>query len=255
MKIQGRVAVITGAGSGIGAAMARRFMREGARAVVVCDRDRAAAEAVAGEIGGLAIAADVADEAQTFALIRTSEEAFGSIDLFCANAGVTARGGVEVPDAQWHHLWQVNVMAHVHAARALVPAMLARGHGHLLFTASAAGLLSQFDAPYAVTKHATVAFAEWLSITHGGSGLGISCLCPGGVDTPLFQAESAQRRALMGEHLLGPDEVADAVVRGLEAGDFLILPHPEVKELWQRKAADHDRWLRGMRRFHQHAGG
>jgi len=255
MDIKGTVVVVTGGGSGTGAATARRFMKEGARAVVVSDRDRDAAAAVARQIGpgALAIHADVADGAETLALIGATEAAFGPIDLFCANAGITARGGVDLPDADWQRVWDVNVMAHVHAARALVPRMLARGTGHLLFTASAAGLLSQFDAPYAVTKQAAVALAEWLAIEHGDT-LDISCLCPGAVDTPLLRDESAQRQALMGEHLLGRDDVANAVVRGLAEGEFLILPHAEVREQWRRKSADAGRWLRGMRRLHQRAG-
>lgn len=255
MRLAGSVVVITGGGSGIGAAMARRFAKEGAAHVVVSDRDSASAHAVAEQIGGHARAADVFDASQTQALIAWTEQHFGPVDLFCANAGVTAHGGVDLADDQWQRLWQVNVMAHVHAARVLVPRMLERGRGHLLFTASAAGLLSQFDAPYAVTKHAAVAFAEWLSITHGDQGLGVSCLCPQGVDTPMLHAEDATRRELMSHGLLSPDAVADAVVHGLVAGDFLILPHPEVSEHMRRRADDHPRWLRSMRRLHTRANG
>ncbi len=253
MNIAGSVVVITGGGSGIGAAMARRFAKEGAAHVVVSDRDAAAAQAVAQEIGGHAVTADAAHEHQTRKLIDWTESHCGPIDLFCANAGVTARGGVELPDEQWQRLWQVNVLAHVHAARALVPRMLARGRGHLLFTASAAGLLSQFDAPYAVTKHAAVAFAEWLSITHGEQGLGVSCLCPQGVDTPMLQNEDGTRRELMSHGLLSAEAVADAVVHGLAGGDFFILPHPEVADYMRRRADDHPRWLRSMQRLHAQA--
>lgn len=255
MNVAGQVVVITGGGSGIGAALARRCALEGAARVVVSDRHAAAAEAVAREIGGLAIAADVADEAQTRALIDETEHRCGPIGLFCANAGVTAQGGVELPDADWQRLWQINVMAHVHAARMLVPRMLARGGGHLLFTASAAGLLSQFDAPYAVTKHAAVAHAEWLSITYGNQGLGVSCLCPLGVDTPMLQAEGDVRRALMSDGLLSADAVAQVVMQGLAAGDFLILPHPQVREFMRRRGQDHGRWLQAMRPFHAQAHG
>lgn len=253
MNIAGSVVVITGGGSGIGAAMARRFAKEGAAHVVVSDRDAAAAQAVAQEIGGHAVTADAAHEHQTRKLIDWTESHCGPIDLFCANAGVTARGGVELPDEQWQRLWQVNVLAHVHAARALVPRMLARGRGHLLFTASAAGLLSQFDAPYAVTKHAAVAFAEWLSITHGEQGLGVSCLCPQGVDTPMLQNEDGTRRELMSHGLLSAEAVADAVVHGLAGGDLFILPHPEVADYMRRRADDHPRWLRSMQRLHAQA--
>lgn len=254
MKMEGAVVVITGGGSGIGAAMARRFVAEGAAHVVVGDRDGDAASGVAAAIGAHARVVDVSDESQTRALIDWTESRFGPVDLFCANAGVTAHGGVELPDEQWKHVWQVNVMAHVHAARVLVPRMLERGSGHLLFTASAAGLLSQFDAPYAVSKHAAVALAEWLSITYGDSGLGVSCLCPMGVDTPMLQAEETIRRDLMAEGMLSPDAVADAVVRGLQKGDFLILPHESVAQYMRRRADDHPRWLAAMRRLHAQAG-
>jgi NAD(P)-dependent dehydrogenase (short-subunit alcohol dehydrogenase family) len=255
MNVAGRVVVITGAGSGIGAALARRCALDGAARVVVSDREAASAEALAREIGGLAIAADVAHEAQTRALIDEAERRCGPIGLFCANAGVTARGGVELPDAEWQRLWQINVMAHVHAARALVPRMLARGGGHLLFTASAAGLLSQFDAPYAVTKHAAVAHAEWLSITYGHRGLGVSCLCPLGVDTPMLQAEDGARRALLSQDLMSADAVAQVVMQGLAADDFLILPHPQVREFMRRRGQDHGRWLQAMRPLHAQADG
>ncbi|MEZ5664401.1 MAG: SDR family oxidoreductase [Burkholderiaceae bacterium] len=253
MKVAGSVVVITGGGSGIGAALARRCVAEGAAQVVVSDRDAAAADSVAQAIGALAIPADVAEEAQTLALIDAVERRCGPIDLFCANAGVSVQGGVEWPDADWQRLWQINVMAHVHAARALVPRMLARGRGHLLFTASAAGLLSQFDAPYAVTKHAAVAHAEWLSITYGDQGLGVSCLCPLGVDTPMLQAEEAVRRNLMSQDLMSADAVAQAVIDGLAAEAFLILPHPQVRDYMRRRGQDHERWLKAMRPFHAQA--
>jgi NAD(P)-dependent dehydrogenase (short-subunit alcohol dehydrogenase family) len=255
MNIAGAVVVITGGGSGIGAAMARRFAKEGARHVVVSDREEASAQAVAREIGGHAVPVDVAQEHQTRGLIDWVESHCGPIDLFCANAGITARGGVELPDEQWQRLWQVNLMAHVHAARVLVPRMTQRGRGHLLFTASAAGLLSQFDVAYAVTKHAAVALAEWLSITHGDQGLGVSCLCPLGVDTPMLRAEDDTRRELMSHGLISPDAVAAAVMHGLSADEFLILPHPEVREFMRRRAEDHPRWLRSMRRLHAQATG
>lgn len=249
MELSDKMVVVTGGASGIGAAMARRFVREGARAVVVADRDAAAADTLAREIGAHASALDVADEAALLRLIDDCEARHGAIDLFCSNAGITARGGAELPDADWQRVLDVNLMAHVHAARALLPRMLARGSGWLLQTASAAGLLSQFDAPYAVSKHAAVAFAEWLSITYGDRGIGVSCLCPGGVATPLLDAETPARRALMGEGIVSADAVADAVVEGLRAERFLILPQPFIREQMQRKATDTDRWLRGMRRW------
>jgi len=250
MKVQDAVIVVTGGGSGIGAALARAFTQAGAAHVVVSDRNATAAEAVAREIGGVAIMADVTEEAQTQALIDATERRCGPIDLFCANAGVAIRGGLDLPDADWQRLWEINVMAHVHAARALVPRMLARGGGHMLFTASAAGLLSQFDAPYAVTKHAAVAHAEWLSITYGGQGIGVSCLCPLGVDTPMLNMEDGARRDMMMADVLSADAVAQATLNGLAADDFLILPHPQVGTYMRRRGEDHSGWLQGMRHLY-----
>jgi NAD(P)-dependent dehydrogenase (short-subunit alcohol dehydrogenase family) len=253
MRLKDKVVVITGGASGIGAAMARRFAREGARAVVVADRDGAAAEGVAREIGGLGLRTDVSCDADLLQLIATTRARFGAIDLFCSNAGMTIPGGPELPDAAWQQVWDVNLMAHVRAARALLPAMLERGQGYLLQTASAAGLLSQFDAPYAVSKHAAVAFAEWLAISYGSRGIKVSCLCPAGVDTPLLRAEPDRRRQLMSEGMVSSEAVADAVLEGLQAERFLILPQPWIAEQLQRKVADPDRWLRGMGRWHEGA--
>lgn len=249
MELKDKVVIVTGGASGIGAAMARRFVREGARTVLVADRHGAQAAELAGGIGAHAAGVDVTVEAELLRLIDQTEARHGPIDLFCSNAGITAHGGPELPDADWQRVMAVNLMAHVHAARALLPRMLARGSGYLLQTASAAGLLSQFDAPYAVSKHAAVAFAEWLSITYGGRGIGVSCLCPGGVDTPLLGAEAPARRALMAEGIVSADAVAESVVEGLREERFLILPQPFIREQMQRKAADTDRWLRGMRRW------
>lgn len=246
---QGRHVVVTGGGSGIGAALARRFATCGAARVVVADIDPDAARAVATAIGGEAMGCDVGDP-QALAGLVDAVQAGGPIDLFCSNAGVTARGGAEVPRAAWQTLWDINVMAHVEAARLLLPGMLARGQGHFLNVASAAGLLSQFDAPYAVTKHAAVAFAEWLAITYAHRGIGVSCLCPGGVDTPLLRSESAARQAALGEGQQSADQVAETAIRGLEEGRFLILTHGFTQEQMRRRAADPDRWVRGMGRFH-----
>lgn len=253
MKLRDKVVVVTGGGSGIGAAMARRFKREGARAVVVADLNGAAAESVAAEIGGLGLQANVTWEADVRRVIETTESRFGAIDLFCSNAGVTAAGGPELPDEAWQRVWSVNVMAHVYAARALLPNMLKRGDGYLLQTASAAGLLSQFDAPYAVTKHAAVAFSEWLAITYSGRGLKVSCLCPGGVDTPMLSAEAPERKRLLSEGMISAEMVADAVIEGLAEEHFLILPQPWIADLVRRKVDDPDRWLRGMSRLHETA--
>lgn len=253
MKVGARVVVATGGGSGIGAALARRFAAEGASAVVVADRDAAAAQAVAAQCAGVGHARglDVTDGAATEALVAEVEATLGPIALFCANAGVGVPEGAYPADVVWQRLWQVHVMAHVHAARALVPRMTARPEGGwLLVTASAAGLLSQPDAPYAVTKHAAVAHAEWLAISHGGQGLGVSCLCPGAVDTPMLRAEPGTRlnAMLAGQAPMGADAVADVVVRGLADERFLILTHPQVGEWEARKIADRERWIRGMRR-------
>lgn len=253
MRLTDKLVVVTGGGSGIGAAMARRFAREGARAVVVADLNGEAAESVASEIGGLALQANVASELDVHRVIESTESRFGAIDLFCSNAGVTAAGGPELPDEAWQRVWSVNVMAHVYAARALLPGMLKRGEGYLLQTASAAGLLSQFDAPYAVTKHAAVAFAEWLAITYSGRGLKVSCLCPGGVDTPMLSAEAPQRKRLLSEGMISAERVAEAVIEGLAAERFLILPQPWIADLLRRKVDDPDRWLRGMSRLHETA--
>ncbi len=251
MELKDRVVVITGAGSGIGRAMALRFAAEGARGVVVADRDIEAARRVAEEISGLAVAVDVSVEADIVRLVDETTSYYGPVDLFCSNAGIAVPGGIELSDEVWHQTWDVNLMAHVYAARTLVPRMLERGHGYLLQTASAAGLLSQFDAPYAVTKHAAVSFAEWLSITYGARGIGVSCLCPGAVDTPMLRSVSDVRRELMsGGHELTSDDVAQVVVEGLREERFLILPHQEVLTYYRARAEDTDRWLRGMQKLH-----
>ncbi len=247
MRIEGCVAVVTGGGRGIGRALSRRVAAEGARAVVVADLDAAAAEGVAAEFGGLGAGCDVSVEAEVVALVERVEAAHGGIDLWCSNAGIAVRGGPEVADADWERIWRVNVMAHVYAARAVIPGMLARGRGHLLGTVSAAGLVNHvFAAPYAVTKSAALSFFEWLAIAHGEE-IGVSVLCPQGVRTDMAAAEGAAA-ALLGD-LLEPDQVAEIALDGVRSERFLILPHPEVAGFAQRRAADHDRWLRGMRRL------
>lgn len=252
MQLVDKVVVITGGGNGIGAAMARRFTDEGAAAVVVADLDSDAAAAVAGEIGGRSVAVDVADEAQVEDLVASTIRDHGRIDLFCANAGVGAFGGVDVADEEWQRSWDVNVMAHVYAARALLPDWLERGEGYLLHTASAAGLLTNIGAaPYSVTKHAVVGLAEWLSITHGDAGVRFSCLCPMGVRTNMLTGgkDISAGAVVISQGVIEPDQCADAVVAGLDAERFLILPQPEVADFVLRKATDHDRWLAGMRRL------
>lgn len=253
MNLLNKVVVVTGGANGIGRALCRRFAAEGAKGVVVADLDARGAEAVAAEIDGLAVTTNVSVEAEVIRLVKLATERFGPIDVFCSNAGIgSVVGGAEVPAQDWRRLWDVHLMAHVYAANAVLPSMLARREGYLLQTASAAGLLAQLDsAPYTVTKHATVAFAEWLSITHGDAGIKVSCLCPQGVRTRMMLGEdgNAKRETYLLEGALEPEQVADAVVKGLEEERFLILPHPEVAEYLRRMAQDPDRWLRGMRRL------
>jgi NAD(P)-dependent dehydrogenase (short-subunit alcohol dehydrogenase family) len=266
VELSGRVAVVTGGASGIGRALARRFAAEGARGVVVADLDADGASGVAAEIGeaALGVGCDVADEAQVAALVDQATSAFGPVDLFCANAGVGSGAGLDAPDADWQRALSVNVRAHVLAAQRLVPEWTERGFGYFLSTASAAGLLTQIgDAPYSVSKHAAVAFAEWLSVTYGDRGVRVSCLCPMGVNTPLLNSgldvdgsEGLGARVVAAAGtVLEPDEVAAMVVDGLRAERFLILPHPEVAEFLRRKASDHDRWIAGMRRLQASVAG
>jgi NAD(P)-dependent dehydrogenase (short-subunit alcohol dehydrogenase family) len=262
MELQDQVVVVTGGGNGIGRAMAKRFAAEGAAGVVVADLDTDAAVGVATEVteaGGAAFAlpCDVADEEQVVGLLDLAEERFGPIDLFCANAGVAVGTDEQTSDEDWALAWDVNLRAHVLAARHLVPRWLERGSGYFLSTASAAGLLTQIgSAPYSVTKHAAVAFAEWLAIAYGDRGIGVSCLCPMGVSTAMLTAGEdtgiaplATRAVRAAGAVLEPDEVAAAVVEALAEERFLVLPHPEVGEFWRRKTADYDRWLGGMRRL------
>ncbi|UGS37719.1 SDR family oxidoreductase [Capillimicrobium parvum] len=253
MNLEGRVAVVTGAASGIGRALARRFAREGARGIVVADLDGDGAEGTAQAIGDRAVAVrcDVADPEHAHALVQAAQDAFGApVDLFCANAGVAV--GEELGDpADWALAMDVNVNAHVTAARALLPGWLERGDGYFLATASAAGLLTQIgSAPYAVTKHAAVAFAEWLSVTYGERGVRASALCPMGVQTPLFEdAGGASEVVRAAGAILQPDDVAQTVVEALAEERFLVLPHPEVLDYFRFKGSDYDRWLGGMRRL------
>lgn len=249
MELHGKVIVITGAARGIGEAMARRFSSEDPAGLVISDIDGDLLGQVADDIGALAVAGDVTLEADTVALIDAAEERFGPVDLFCANAGIGIGGDEQTEDGEWNRLWQVNVMSHVHAARRLVPEWRARGNGYFLPTVSAAGLLTNLKAAqYSVTKHAALAFAEWLAVTYGDEGIKVSALCPQGVRTRLLDAAS-EFRTLLEPVALEPDEVAEAVVAGVAAERFLILPHPEVEKYFQNKASDYDRWLSGMRKL------
>jgi NAD(P)-dependent dehydrogenase (short-subunit alcohol dehydrogenase family) len=256
MQITDKVIVVTGGANGIGRALCRRFAAEGARGVVVADVDHDRARQVAGEIGALAVPTDVRVEAELVRLVEKATAAYGPIDLFCSNAGIAGEpGGAEVANEAWQRIWEINVMAHVYAARAVLPGMLARGQGYLLQTASAAGLLTQIGAaPYSVTKHAAVAFAEWLAITYGDRGIKVSCLCPQGVRTNMLLQESGGIGEMLRAEAIEPNVVADAVVAALAEERFLILPHPQAAEYFRRKATDYDRWLRGMQRLKQKWG-
>lgn len=249
MELEGKIVVVTGAASGIGKAMVQRFHREGAARVVAADLDADGAAAVAAEVDGWSMAVDVGREADVVALIEQTEERFGPIDLFCSNAGIGIGRGLDEPDEVWQKIWQVNTMSHVYAARHLVPRMKARGGGYLLNTASAAGLLSQIGSvTYAVTKHAAVALAEWIAITHGRDGIKVSVLCPQAVRT----AMTAGGPGVAGvDGMIEPEEAAEAVVQALRDERFLVLPHPVVAEYIKRKTGDYDRWLRGMQRLQE----
>jgi len=250
VHISDKVIVVTGGGNGIGRALCRRFAAEGARRVVVADLNGPAADAVAHEIGGLAATVDVSREADLARLVAQSIEACGRIDLFCSNAGIAVTGGEGTPDAEWQRCWDVNVMAHVYAARAVIPVMLAQGGGYLLQTVSAAGLLTHVQsATYAVTKHAALGFAEWLSVTYGDRGITVSALCPQGVRTDMLMRAAAEGRGFLIDGAIEPEQLAGDVVKGIADERFLILPHPEVAEYVRRKAGDYDRWLRGMRKL------
>jgi NAD(P)-dependent dehydrogenase (short-subunit alcohol dehydrogenase family) len=254
MDLTGRVCVVTGGASGIGAALCRALAARGAQ-VVASDLDGPGAEAVAREIDATALRADVSRESDLVALVAHVEQRVGPIDLFCSNAGIAQGGGPEVPDADWRRTWDVNVMAHVWAARILVPDMVRRGFGYLVNVASAAGLLTQIgSAPYAVTKHAAVAFAEWLAITYGDRGVRVSCVCPLGVRTPMLAAADPEIAALLGPEAIDAEDAAGAIVAGIEREEFLILPHPQVREYLRRKWDDNERWLRGMRRLARELG-
>ena len=254
MDIKGKVIVVTGGASGIGATLVRRFARAGAAGVVVADLDLPQAQTVAAEVKGLALRIDVSNEADVQAMIEEATQRFGRVDVLCSNAGIALGGGVDASNADWQRIWEVNLMAHVYGARAVLPQMIARGEGYLLQTASAAGLLSHPDsALYAVTKHAAVSLAEWLSINYGDKGIRVSCLCPQGVRTPMLLGKDGDRKSFLNEGSVSPEQVADDVVAAMRDERFLVLPHPEVHEYMQRKASDVDRWLGGMRKLRARA--
>ena len=254
MEVQDKTIVVTGGASGIGRAMCERFAAEGARHIVVADLNGDGAAAVAERIGSASGSAaarqvDVGIEAELIDLIDDTESRFGPIDLFCSNAGIGLGKGLDEPDEVWDTIWRVNTQSHVWVARHLVPKMIARGGGYLLNTASAAGLLTQIGSvTYAVTKHAAVALAEWIAITHGRDGIKVSVLCPQAVRTPM----TADGPGVAGvDGMIEPEQAADAVIEALREERFLVLPHPEVAEYIRRKTTDYDRWLHGMRRLQE----
>ena len=253
MQVQGKHIVVTGAASGIGRALCERFAAEGAASIVAADINKAGADEVAERIGGqcrsLAVRTDVSNEDDVRELVSRSLEHGGQIDLFCANAGVFIPGDESVANEDWQRIWDINVLSHILAARHVLPHMLERGEGYLLNTASAAGLLSQVgSAPYAVTKHAAVGFAEWISMTYGNRGIRVSVLCPQAVRTEM--TANTRGGGVAGvDGMLEPEQLADTVIETLDEERFLCLPHPEVLTYLQRKASDYDRWLGGMRRL------
>lgn len=258
MELTNRVAVVTGGASGIGEAVCRRFQAEGARHVVVVDRDGDKAVEVAESIGGSAAVVDVADESAIQALVEATEQDHGPIDVFFSNAGFVTLGGLEAPVEDLNRMWSVHVLAHLYAARAVIPGMAERGEGYVLSTASAAGLLSQFGSlHYAVTKHAAVSLAEWIAITHGHQGIRVSVLCPQAVHTRITDNSPDKDRmdgdlsVASGDGVLEPEDVAGVVVEAMREERFHILPHAEVGEYVKRKGADVDRWIGGMQRWQE----
>lgn len=254
MELAGKVAVITGGSGGIGRAMARAFLAEGARAVMLADLDEAAVRAAARDIGCDGMACDVTDETQIQALVKRTVDAYGQIDLFCSNAGAGGQGVLtDAPNEVWQKQWELHVMSHVYAARAVLPEMLARGDGYLLNTASAAGLLAAIGSgPYTVTKAAAVKLAEFIAITHGDEGIKVSVLCPQGVNTAMAPRSLGDGQT---DGVIEPEDLAKTVVETLREERFYVLPHPEVGEYVRRKGDDVDRWLHGMRRLRRKAQG
>jgi NAD(P)-dependent dehydrogenase (short-subunit alcohol dehydrogenase family) len=253
MQLRGKIIAVTGGGNGIGRALARRFAAEGAKHVAVADLNDSAASAVAKEIGGFGAGIDVTNEVQLVQFIDNVERTYGPIDLFVSNAGIARGGGLETSNDLWRQVMDVNLMSHVYAARALVPRMVARGGGYLLNTASAAGLLAQIgNVTYSVSKNAAVAFAEWLSITHGHEGIKVSILCPQAVRTDMLGGDGGAESV---DGVITPEQVAECVVQGLADEKTLILPHPVVAEYVNRRAGDRDRWIGGMRRLQQKLSG
>ena len=257
MELQEKIAVVTGGASGIGRALAKAFHAEGARHVVVADRDAAGARAVAEEIGGTGVGLDVANEDQVQSLVEATCRQVGPIDLFMSNAGYVTWGGLEVPNEEISAMWDVHVMSHIYAARAVLPSMIERGEGYIMSTASAAGLLTQVGSlAYSLTKHAAVALAEWIAITHGHQGIRVSVLCPQAVETSIVANSPSlgahpSANVASGDGVLSAEQVAEVCLEAIREERFHVLPHPEVGEYLRRKTTDIDRWIYGMRRFQQ----
>ena len=250
MDIKNKIIVVTGAGAGIGKALAICFAKQGAKRVICSDIDAIKSKETADLIDGVSIEADVSKEADLINLIAQSEAEIGSIDLFCSNAGILNQAGLDASDQDWQRVWETNVMSHIWVARHLVPRMIARGGGYLLQTASAAGLLNQIgSAPYGVSKHAAIGFAEWLAFTYGDQGIKLSVLCPQAVQTDMITGLDSHAASLDG--ILKPSDVAQACLQGLKDERFLILPHPEVLTYMRNKTSDYDRWIGGMRKLNR----
>ena len=249
MEVTGKVIVVTGAASGIGRGLCLRFFREGAKAIVAADVNETGARAVADEIKGEAVSCDVSKEEDIIRLVKFVQDRHGRIDIFCSNAGILALGGYEVDNKTWQRIWEINVLSHVFAARAVLPGMIRQGGGAFVVTASAAGLLSQIGSlPYSVTKHAAVGLAENLAITYGDQGISVFALCPQAVDTEMTRQGGGVAAV---DGMMKPEQLADAVMEAFRADEFLILPHPEVKTYMQRKTSDYSRWLKGMRKLQE----
>ena len=250
MRVQDKTIIVTGAASGIGRAMARRFKADGTKALILADIDGDGLAEVGRELDALSVPTDVADEAQIKALVATAEAVHGPIDVFCSNAGVIKTGDEDQPDAEINLCWQVNTMSHVYAARAVAPGMAARGSGYLINTVSAAGLLIQVDsAAYTMSKHAAIGLAEFLAAKYNPAGVRVSVVCPQGVRTAMTSGRLETPAAVDG--MIDAEDVAAAVVAGMDAEQFIILPHPTVADYMARKAGDRDRWLRGMARLRE----
>jgi NAD(P)-dependent dehydrogenase (short-subunit alcohol dehydrogenase family) len=252
MEIRDKVAIVTGAASGIGSAIARKYKAEGARGIVLADVNLSRAQEVAREVGGVAVHCDVSREADLVAAVELAHRNFGSVDIFVSNAGILGRqGGLDLEDELWGAMWNIHVMAHVWAARAVVPEMVNRGEGYFVVTASAAGLLALVESPaYSVTKHAAVAFAEWLRIAYGRRGVRVSCLCPQAVQTDMVKQGGGSAGV---DGVIAPEQVADTLVDAMRNESFLVLPHPEVLQYFRNKGSDYDRWLGGMQKVYARA--